>query len=118
MARARGVMREVMGRRCRLVRVGNPCRCDRLVPASQVAGLLDPARPALARHPGVALPVAVETIRVAAAELDQAVACGRVHRSAPRFAPPGLTWSRLAAAMPTLLPDGADGRRGPGPQAP
>jgi RNA polymerase sigma factor (sigma-70 family) len=51
LSRARSVMREVMGRRCGLVRADNPCRCDRLVIASQDAGLLDPARPAFAEAP-------------------------------------------------------------------
>jgi RNA polymerase sigma factor (sigma-70 family) len=103
LARARATMREVMGRRCGLVRASNPCRCDRLVSASQDVGLLDPARPAFARHRGVDLPIAVDTIRDAAAELDLAVACSEVYRSDPRFSAPVQVWSRLATAMPTLL---------------
>lgn len=108
LARARAVMRDVMGRRCGLVRAENPCRCDRLVRASEDAGLLDPTRPAFARHRGVTLPIDVDTIRSAAAELDLAVACSRVYRTDPRFTAPDLVWSRLATAMPTLLRDGAD----------
>lgn len=107
LARARAVMREVMGNRCGLVRAANPCRCDRLVVASRDAGILDPARPAFARHRGVVLPIAVDTLRAAAAELDLAVACGEVYRSDPRFGAPAEFWSRLASAMPTLL-TGAD----------
>jgi hypothetical protein len=110
LARARATMREVMGRRCGLVRESNPCRCDRLVPASQDNGLLDPARPAFAHHRGVALPIAVDTIRDAAAELDLAVACSQVYRSDPRFTAPEQVWSRLASAMPTLLHHGAPAR--------
>ena len=103
LARARVVMREVMGRRCGLVRADNPCRCDRLVPASRDTGLLDPARPAFAHHPGVTGSVEVDTIRAAAAELDLAVACSQVYRTDPRFAAPGLVWAQLASALPTLL---------------
>ena len=55
LSRARAVMRELMGQRCGLVREDDPCRCDRLVTASEERGLLDRSRPAFARHPGVAL---------------------------------------------------------------
>jgi hypothetical protein len=51
----------------------------------------------------VDLPIAVDTIRDAAAELDLAVACSEVYRSDPRFSAPVQVWSRLATAMPTLL---------------
>ncbi len=118
LARARAVMREVMGRRCGLISSANPCRCDRLVRASEDAGVLDPTRPAFARHRGVTLPIAVDTIHAAAPELDLAVACSQVYRTDPRFAPPELVWSRLAAAMPTLLQGGADGGVRPGEAAP
>ncbi|HEX5995000.1 MAG TPA: RNA polymerase sigma factor, partial [Jiangellales bacterium] len=39
LARARAVMRQLMGQRCGLVRATNPCRCDKLVRASVDAGL-------------------------------------------------------------------------------
>lgn len=108
-ARARATMREVMGRRCGLVRSSNPCRCDRLVEASRDAGILDPRRPTFARHPGVRPTVAVDTLDEAATELDLAVACSRVYRSDPRFEAPEEVWSRLVRAMPTLLGTGAAG---------
>lgn len=76
LARARAVLRELMGRRCGLIREANPCRCDRMVRASEDRGLLDPRRPAFARQAGVELPIAVTTLQSAAAELDVAVACG------------------------------------------
>lgn len=103
LARARAVMRELMGRRCGLVREANPCRCDRLVVASQDRGVLDPRRPAFARHAGVELPITVTTLQSAAAELDVAVACAQVYRSDPTFVAPPVLWSRLAAAIPTLV---------------
>jgi RNA polymerase sigma factor (sigma-70 family) len=98
LARARAVMRDVA--------------------ASQDTGLLDPAKPAFARHVGVELPIAVDTIAAAAAELDLAVAFSQVYRSDPTFLAPELLWSRLSAAMPTLLPAGAVRLSGPDPQAP
>jgi hypothetical protein len=118
LARARAVMRDVMGGRCGLVRADNPCRCDRLVRASEDAGPLDPTRSAFARHPGVTLPIAVDTIHTAAAELDLTVAFSQVYRTDPRFAAPELVWSRLTAAMPTLLQGGADSGDGSEQAAP
>ena len=103
LARARSVMRDLMGRRCGLVRASNPCRCDRLVRASIDAGVLDPADPRWARHRGVTLPIETTTIEAAAKELDLAVAVAEVYRSDPSFATPPAVWNRLAEAMPTLL---------------
>jgi RNA polymerase sigma factor (sigma-70 family) len=103
LARARQVMRRLMGERCGLVRASNPCRCDRLVGASIEFGLLDPAHPRWARHGGVTLPIETTTIDAAARELDLAVAAAEVYRSDPTFAAPPTLWARLAAAMPVLL---------------
>jgi hypothetical protein len=96
-------MRELMGARCGLVRAENPCRCRRLVRASVDHGLLDPADPRWARHAGVTLPIAVDTLDRAAAELDVATAAAAVYRTDPRFAAPQAVWEGLAAAMPELL---------------
>jgi RNA polymerase sigma factor (sigma-70 family) len=103
LARARRTMRDLMGERCGLVRAANPCRCSHLVRASIDHGILDPARPAFARHRGVVLPIEVETLERAAAELDLAVAAVEVHRAAPTFVAPVELWARLAGAMPELL---------------
>ena len=103
LARARAVMRELMGQRCGLVRAENPCRCDRLVGASEQRGLLDRSCPAFARHPGVALPLPVHTIEAAARELDLGVAVGEVYRADPTFVPPQRLWARLEIALPHLL---------------
>jgi len=103
LSRARGVMRELMGRRCGLVRSDNPCRCDRLVAASEAQGLLDRSCPAFARHPGVALPLEVGTLEAAARELDLTIAVGEVYRADPTFLPPQRLWSRLETTLPHLL---------------
>jgi RNA polymerase sigma factor (sigma-70 family) len=103
LARARAVMRQLMGQRCGLVRASNPCRCDKLVRASVDAGILDPADPRWARHGGVSLPIETTTLDTAARELDLAVAVAEVYRSGPPFAAPEEVWSRLARALPTLL---------------
>jgi RNA polymerase sigma factor (sigma-70 family) len=109
LARARAVMRRLMGERCGLVRADNPCRCDRLVRVSIDGGLLDPDDPRWARHRGVTLPIETTTIDQAAKELDLAVAVSEVYRSDPTFAPPPAVWAGLARAIPTLL--GFVGRR-------
>ena len=101
--RARAVMRQLMGERCGLVRSDNPCRCDRLTRGSIDCGLLNPKDLRWVRHGGVTLPIATTTIEAAARELDLAVAVSEVYRTDPSFAPPPTVWSRLAAAMPTLL---------------
>lgn len=106
LARSRAVMRDLMGRRCGLVRATNPCRCDRLVRASVDMGLLDVADPRWARHAGVTLPIETTTVEAAAKELDLAVAVAEVYRSDPSFSAPGEVWDRLAAALPTLLSAG------------
>jgi RNA polymerase sigma factor (sigma-70 family) len=103
LARARAVMRQLMGQRCGLVRAGNPCRCDRLVGASIGAGVLDPADPRWARHRGVTLPIETTTLDTAARELDLAVAVAEVYRSDPPFAAPEAVWAGLARALPNLL---------------
>ena len=69
LARARAVMRRLMGQRCGLVRADNPCRCDRLVRASIDRGILDADDPRWARHRGVGLPIGTTTIDRAAREL-------------------------------------------------
>jgi len=103
LARARATMRDLMGRRCGLVRAANPCRCDRLVGASVEHGLLDPGAPAFARHAGVTLPIPITTLERAAAELDLAVAVAEVHRSSPRFESPAALWEELAPSLRELL---------------
>jgi RNA polymerase sigma factor (sigma-70 family) len=103
LARSRATMRDLMGRRCGLVRAENPCRCDRLVRASIDHGLLDPGAPAFARHGGVTLPIATDTLEGAAAELDLAVAAAQVHRSSPRVAAPAELWASLAPSIGRLL---------------
>jgi RNA polymerase sigma factor (sigma-70 family) len=105
LARSRATMRELMGRRCGLVRAENPCRCDRLVHASIDHGLLDPAAPAFARHAGVTLPIATDTLESAAAELDLAIAAAEVHRSGPRVAAPAELWAVLEPTIGRLLDD-------------
>ena len=96
-------MRALLGRRCGLVREGNPCRCDRLVGVSEQRGLLDRSCPVFARHPGVALPLTVQTIEAAARALDLGVAVGEVYRADPTFVPPRRLWERLETALPHLL---------------
>jgi RNA polymerase sigma factor (sigma-70 family) len=103
LARARAVMRQLMGQRCGLVRASNPCRCDKLVRASMDAGVLDPADPRWARHAGVTLPIETTTLDTAARELDLAVAVAEVYRGDPPFAAPEAVWAGLARALPTLL---------------
>lgn len=103
LARARAVMRELMGQRCGLVRASNPCRCDKLVRASTDCGVLDPSDPRWARHGGVTLPVETTTLDAAARELDLAVAVAEVYRSDPPLAAPEMVWAGLARALPTLL---------------
>lgn len=53
------------------------------------------------------------------ADLDEmtslAVACSQVYRYDPRFGPPETVWSRLAAAMPTLLQHGPSASSGQTP---
>jgi RNA polymerase sigma factor (sigma-70 family) len=105
LARARAVMRQLMGERCGLVRAENPCRCDRLVRASTEMGILDPSDPRWARHRGVALPIETTTLETAARELDLAVAAAEVYRSDPSFRAPPAVWAGIAAAIPTLLGD-------------
>lgn len=106
LARARRTMRDLMSDRCGLVRASNPCRCRRLVGASIDRGIMDPDRPVFARHGGVVLPIEVDTLERAAAELDLAIAAVEVHRAAPRFVAPVELWAQLAAAMPELLSAG------------
>jgi RNA polymerase sigma factor (sigma-70 family) len=101
--RARTTMRELMGSRCGLLRADNPCRCDRLVRASIDHGLTDRHDPRFARHRGVTLPIEVDTLARAAAELDLAVAAAEVHRASPRFEAPHQLWASLSAALPALL---------------
>ncbi|MGH9228801.1 MAG: RNA polymerase sigma factor [Acidimicrobiales bacterium] len=109
LARARAVMRGLMGERCGLVRAGNPCRCRRLVNASIEAGILEPDDPRWARHRGVTLPIETTTIDSAASELDVAAAVAEVYRSDPSFAAPAVVWQGLVRALPTLLrPHGRD----------
>jgi RNA polymerase sigma factor (sigma-70 family) len=105
LARARAVMRRLMGERCGLVRADNPCRCDRLVRASIDRGILDPNDPRWARERGVTLPIETTTIDRAARELDLAVAVAEVYRTDPTFAAPEAVWDRLARSIPTLLGD-------------
>jgi hypothetical protein len=103
LARARAMMRQLMGQRCGLVRASNPCRCDKLVRASMDAGILDRADPRWARHAGVTLPIETTTLDTAARELDLAVAVAEVYRSDPPFAAPDAVWAELVRALPTLL---------------
>lgn len=103
LARARATMRDLMGRRCGLVRAENPCRCRRLVRASVDHDLLDPDDPRWARHAGVTLPIATDTLERAAAELDLAVATAEVYGTDPRFTAPAAVWDGLSEALPELL---------------
>lgn len=103
LSRARATMRSLMGERCGLVRATNPCRCDRLVQASLDHGLTARDAPSFARHRGVTLPIEVDTLERAAAELDLASAAAVVHRDAPRFEAPERLWAALSNSMPTLL---------------
>lgn len=108
LARARNVMRGLMADRCGLVRASNPCRCTKLIEPSIEVGLLDPHRPAFARHRGVTLPIEVDTLERAAAELDLAAAVAEVYCSSPNFELPADIWEGLQAAMPELLGSQAD----------
>lgn len=103
LARARRVMRQLMGERCGLVRADNPCRCSKLVAPSIEAGLLDRERPAWASHRGLELPIETDTLERAAAELDLADAAAEVYRSTPDLVSPAAMWDDLVAAMPELL---------------
>lgn len=103
LSRARKVMRQLMADRCGLVRADNPCRCSKLVAPSIEHGLLDPSRPAFARHRGVTLPITVDTLDRAAGELDVVVAAAEVYRSDPTFSHPVGVWTALEEAMPELL---------------
>jgi hypothetical protein len=103
LARARATMRDLMGQRCGLVRATNPCRCRRLIRTSIDHEILDPADPRWARHAGVTLPIATDTLHRAAAELDLASATAEVYRADPAFAAPQAVWNGLARAMPELL---------------
>ncbi len=104
LARARGVMRRLMGDRCGLVRADNPCRCDRLVRASIDRRLLARDDPRWARHGGVTLPIETTAIDQAAKELDLAVAVAEVYRTDPSFAAPTAVWGRAGQSDPHPAP--------------
>lgn len=103
LSRARKVMRDLMGERCGLVRAGNPCRCSKLVAPSIEFGLTNRDRPTWASHRGVELPIELDTLERAAAELDVADAAAEVYRASPEFVSPEAVWDGLVDAMPELL---------------
>jgi RNA polymerase sigma factor (sigma-70 family) len=102
LARARAVMRFVMGQHCGLVRSTNPCRCNRMVDASIRHGLLDQSKPAWARHNGVSLPIETTTVARAASQLDLVVAVAEVYRTSPQFESPTALWDELRMSLPDL----------------
>lgn len=103
LSRARRVMRDLMGERCGLVRAENPCRCSKLVAPSIEFGLTDRHKPTWASHRGVELPIEIDTLERAAAELDIADAAAEVYRASPEFVSPEAMWDGLVDAMPELL---------------
>ncbi len=102
-SRARTVMRELMATRCGLVRSENPCRCAKLVEPSVEDGWTNPDQLIFARHDGVTLPLATDTLSQAAAELDIASAMAEVYHDTPAFRSPRSLWAELEGSMPTLL---------------
>jgi hypothetical protein len=97
-------MRELMGARCGLVLCREPraaavAWCGRA--STTGSSILRTAR--WARHAGVTLPITVDTLDRAAAELDVATATAEVYRTDSALRAPQAVWDRLAAAMPELL---------------
>lgn len=108
LARARRTMRSILAGRCGLVDRSNPCRCAQLVEGSIAAGILDPAAPQFARHPGAGgpishRPIAPDTASEAAHELDVAVAIGELYRSDPAWRAPKDVMAHVTVALPTLI---------------
>jgi hypothetical protein len=104
LARARAIMRRLMGERYGLVRADNPCRCDRLVHAKHRPRDPRPRRSPLGPPPRRHAPHRDDHDRPAR-ELDLAVALAEVYRTDPTFATPEALWDRLARSIPTLLGD-------------
>jgi hypothetical protein len=104
LARARRTMRTIIADRCGLVDAANPCRCGRQIQAGLDTGILDRDQLAFAAHPrSDSGPIAIDTIKRAADQLDLALAMSEVYRSDPSFAAPRDVWERVKAACPDLL---------------
>ncbi len=103
LARSRATMRSIIAGRCGLVDARNPCRCSRQVEPSLNAGILARDRLQFATHPGVDEPIPANTLREAAAQLDDAEAIAELYRSAPEFLAPDEVWAALQRAAPALV---------------
>lgn len=103
LARARRVMRSIIAGRCGLVDETNPCRCSRQVLPSLQEGIMVRHRLQFATHPGVTGAIPADTLRRAAAQLDDAETIAELYRSAPAFRAPGEVWAALQRSAPTLL---------------
>ena len=103
LARARRTMRTIIAGRCGLVDAANPCRCSRPVEPSLREGIMPRDRLQFAVHPGVDGPIPADTLREAAAQLDEAEAIAELYRSAPAFRAPDEVWAALQRSAPALL---------------
>jgi RNA polymerase sigma factor (sigma-70 family) len=97
LSRARGEVHRFMQRHCGLLRPGNPCRCERQLPATVRAGLIQPGRLLFATHP------VRERCDRAAAELagdmDELGLLSSLFRDAPDYAAPESILQGLRAAL-------------------
>lgn len=98
-SRARRTLRYVIDNRCGLVDPANPCRCGRLIDASERVGILRRDHLPLAEHPREEARVWIEPV---AKQLDQVVAIGELYRF-DRFAAPASVWDDLLRRYPELL---------------
>jgi len=98
-SRARRTIRRVIDDRCGLVDPANPCRCGRQITSGAAAGVIDPTRLPLARHPRENVRVWIEPV---AKQLDMVSAIGNLYR-VDRFAAPAKLWDDLEARFPELL---------------
>jgi hypothetical protein len=95
LSRAREEMEAFLKRNCGIADPANACRCTKLLPLAQAAGLVDPERLVMVRLPtreSDRLHREVERIRTAA----------EIFRSIPRYASP----TDFAASLRALLAEG------------
>ncbi|MGH3010945.1 MAG: RNA polymerase sigma factor [Gaiellaceae bacterium] len=98
-SRARRTLRQVIDNRCGLVDPANPCGCGRQIASGEAAGILDPNRLPLARHPRQEARVWIEPV---AQQLDAVEAIGDLYRF-DRFVAPAELWDDLQGRFPELL---------------
>jgi RNA polymerase sigma factor (sigma-70 family) len=103
LSRGRKTVRSVLKNRCGLLSDENPCRCSRQVQPSLDAGIMQRDNLTLTKHPGVAGPVSVEALNLAADQLDNAVAMAGIFRVQPEYAAPAQVWEGLQKTCPDLL---------------